>query len=145
MRQDETAIRELLAVQETAMRERDADRLVARYAPEIVLFNLAPPLGASGPEVLDPAGLKSWFAGFDGEIEYEITQPQVVVGGDVAYCHSLNRLSAVPRGIEYRFTLWFRSTQCFRRIGGQWLVTHEHTSTPFHMDGSFRAAVDLHP
>jgi ketosteroid isomerase-like protein len=32
-----------------------------------------------------------------------------------------------------------------RRIGGRWQVVHEHTSVPFHMDGSDRAALDLEP
>jgi ketosteroid isomerase-like protein len=38
-----------------------------------------------------------------------------------------------------------RSTLCFRREGGAWKIAHAHTSVPFHMDGSFRAAVDLEP
>ena len=43
------------------------------------------------------------------------------------------------------FELWFRSTVCFRRENGDWRITHVHDSTPFHMDGSFRAALDLKP
>ncbi|MGH3952300.1 MAG: hypothetical protein ACRDSE_24830 [Pseudonocardiaceae bacterium] len=31
----------------------------------------------------------------------------------------------------------------FRRDGETWLITHEHASTPFYMDGSFLAATDL--
>ena len=31
------------------------------------------------------------------------------------------------------------------QIGGTWLITHEHNSTPFYMDGSDKAALDLHP
>lgn len=70
--QDEAQIRQLMTEQETAMRARDAERLVSRYAPEIVQFDLAPPLRHAGPEVRDPNGLRSWFATFDGPIEYEI-------------------------------------------------------------------------
>ena len=40
---------------------------------------------------------------------------------------------------------WIRLTLCFRKIGGVWKVTHEHTSVPFTMDGSLKAAVDLTP
>jgi ketosteroid isomerase-like protein len=32
-----------------------------------------------------------------------------------------------------------------RKIGGEWLIAHEHDSTPFYMDGSDKAALDLHP
>jgi ketosteroid isomerase-like protein len=28
---------------------------------------------------------------------------------------------------------------------GAWKIAHEHTSVPFYMDGSFRAAIDLKP
>ncbi|MGH9858125.1 MAG: nuclear transport factor 2 family protein [Acidobacteriota bacterium] len=38
-----------------------------------------------------------------------------------------------------------RVTVGFRKIGGRWLVTHEHTSVPLFMDGSNKAAVDLKP
>jgi ketosteroid isomerase-like protein len=34
---------------------------------------------------------------------------------------------------------------CLRRIDGRWLIAHEHSSTPFYMDGTFRAALDLQP
>jgi ketosteroid isomerase-like protein len=60
----------------------------------------------------------------------------VAAGGDVAYCHSLSQLGGA---------LWFRSTLGLRKTGGQWLVTHEHNSTPFYMDGSGKAALDLQP
>ena len=43
------------------------------------------------------------------------------------------------------FSFWFRSTYGLRRIDGTWRITHQHDSTPFHMDGSFRAATDLLP
>jgi ketosteroid isomerase-like protein len=36
-------------------------------------------------------------------------------------------------------------TLCFRKIDGEWRITHEHESVPFYMDGSVRAAVDLEP
>lgn len=42
--QDEAQSRRLMAEQVTAMRARDAGRLVSRYPPEIVSFGLAPPL-----------------------------------------------------------------------------------------------------
>jgi hypothetical protein len=58
---------------------------------------------------------------------------------------ALNRLSATPHGAAARFDLWFRGTVCLRKVGGTWWITHEHNSTPFYMDGSFRAALDLRP
>ena len=41
--------------------------------------------------------------------------------------------------------LWFRATLGFRKIDGKCAITHEHSSVPFYMDGSFKAAIDLKP
>jgi ketosteroid isomerase-like protein len=142
---DETRIRALLAERAEAMRAGDAALLVAGYAPSAVKFDLAPPLRTAGPEVGDPDRLRGWFAGFDGPVDYEITELGVTVGADVAFTHSLNRLAATPMGAPGPFELWFRATLGLRKIDGSWRIVHEHNSTPFYMDGSLRAALDLRP
>jgi len=119
------------------MRERDAERFVAHYAPQIVKFDLPPPLVYTGPQTCDAGALRAWFASHPGgPVAYEIRDLTVAVGGDVAFCHSLNHLGNA---------LWFRSTIGLRKIDGAWRVTHEHNSTPFYMDGSDKAALDLQP
>jgi ketosteroid isomerase-like protein len=134
---DEEQIRTVVAERATAMRERDADRYVALYAPEIVKFDLAPPLLLSGPGARDADSLRAWFESHPGgPIDYEIRGLTLMVGGDVAFCHSLNQLGGA---------LWFRSTLGLRKIDGAWRITHEHNSTPFYMDGSDKAALDLQP
>ena len=119
------------------MRGRDAERFVAYYAPQIVKFDLAPPLQHTACEARDANALHAWFASHPGgPIDYEIRDLTVTVGGDVAFCYSLNHLAGA---------LWFRSTIGLRKIDGEWRITHEHNSTPFYMDGSDRAALDLQP
>jgi ketosteroid isomerase-like protein len=142
---DEAEIRRLMVEQEAGMKAHDAERLVARYAPDAVVFDLAPPLAYRAPELLDPDGVRNWFAGFERSVDYEIRDLTVTAGEDVAFCHSLHRLSATPRGTTDRFDLWFRVTTGMRKVDGAWRVTHEHKSTPFYMDGSFKAAIDLRP
>jgi ketosteroid isomerase-like protein len=89
------------------------------------------------PEARDAEALRAWFASHPGgPVGYEIRDLIVTVGGDVAFCHSLNQLGGA---------LWFRSTIGLRKIGGEWQITHEHNSTPFYMDGSDKAALDLQP
>jgi ketosteroid isomerase-like protein len=145
-RQDEAQIRQLIGEHVIAMRARNAERLLtSHYAPEIVKFDLAPPLQHTGPELLDVASLQSWFAAFDGPIDYEIRDLAVTAGEDVAFAHSLNRLSTTPLGATEKLDLWFRATVCLRKLDGTWRITHEHNSTPFYMDGSYRAALDLQP
>jgi ketosteroid isomerase-like protein len=140
--QDDKRIRELLTTRVDAMTNRDAETLAGLSVPGVVGFTLAPPLVHRGEDV---EARKAWFAGFDGAIKYEMRDLEVTVGGDVAYSHSLNRLSATPKGSPQSFDLWFRETVCFRKEDGEWRITHLHDSTPFHMDGTMRAAVDLEP
>lgn len=140
---DELVLRELLDATAAAMRAGDADALAARYAEGAVCFTLAPPL--ISVDASDPDALRAWFATFDGPVDYEIRDAEVTVGDDVAFCHSINRMSMTPRGGDQRYDLWYRSTVCLRKDGGTWRVVHEHQSVPFYMDGTLRAAVDLKP
>lgn len=138
-------IRDLLDRRVAAMRAGDAEGLVADYLPEAVAFTMAPPLKHTAPEVVDPEAMRAWLATFDSAVDYEVRDLEIAAEGDLAFCHSLNRMSAVPRGQDEPFTLWFRSTVCLRRVDGVWRIVHEHESTPFYMDGDFGAALDLTP
>ena len=133
----EAAVRELLDERTAAMREKNADRLAECHRPGAVVYDLAPPLR----KVFDREAKRSWFAGHDGPMDYELTDVTVTAGGDVAVAYGLARMADAAGGFE----LWFRTTLVLREVGGRWLIEHEHESTPFHMDGSFRAAVDLVP
>jgi len=113
----------VIANRTDAIRARDAERFVAHYARQIVKFDLPPPLVYTGPQARDAEALRAWFASHPGgPIAHEVRDLTVTVGGDVAFCHSLNHLGN---------TLWFRSTIGLRKIDGEWRVTHEHNSTPF--------------
>ena len=142
---EDQQVRAVIEGRSRVIEEQDADRLVSCYAPDVVLFDLAPPLRQPTAEVLDPASHRAWFDTFDSRMEYDTHDLTVTVGGDVAFAHGLVRMSATPRGSAEGFTMWFRATLCLRKADGAWLITHEHVSTPFYMDDSFRAAVDLAP
>jgi ketosteroid isomerase-like protein len=134
---EEEQIRAVIADRAAAMHDRDAERFVAHYAPQIVKFDLPPPLVYTGPQARDAETLRAWLASHPGgPVGYEIRDLTVTAGGDVAFCYSLVQLGGA---------LWFRCTLGLRKIDGQWLVTHEHNSTPFYMDGSDKAALDLQP
>ena len=40
--------------------------------------------------------------------------------------------------------MWVRVTVGYRKLDGEWVVTHEHVSVPFYMDTG-KAACDLKP
>ncbi|HEY2203903.1 MAG TPA: nuclear transport factor 2 family protein [Pseudonocardia sp.] len=141
----EVEIRTLVARRTAALRAGDPDALVGAFAPGAVTFTLAPPLRNVGSSVHDPDGLRRWFGTFDGPVDYEVRELVVNADADLAFCHSLNRMSATPRGATEPFDLWFRSTLGLRRVDGTWRIVHQHDSTPFYMDGSFAAALDLTP
>lgn len=143
--QDEVAIRALFAELEEGMRLRAPERIVACYAEDAVTFTLAPPLRHTGLDARDPEALAGWMAGFAGPITIEHRDLSIVVSGDVAFVHGLSRMAAVPVGYPEGFSMWMRTTVGLQRRDGRWLVTHEHESVPFHMDGTFLAATDLEP
>jgi PhnB protein len=137
-------IRALLDDRAAAITARDAPRAVAYYAPEVVSFTLAPPLRYAGNEARDPAGIEGWFRTWGGPIGYDIGEPVIEAGDDVAFCHGLTHMTGTKTDGEL-VDLWFRSTVGLRRTAAGWQITHEHDSTPFYMDGSGRAATDLTP
>jgi ketosteroid isomerase-like protein len=144
MNEDEAAIRALIEERSAAMRDKDAARGVATLADDVVAFELAPPL-ALGPEAArDEAGLANWLAGSAGPVGIDIRDLHVEASGDVGWSRSLNRLHGSLKGGR-SVDLWMRSTLAFRKAGGAWKIVHGHSSVPFHMDGSYRAATDLKP
>jgi ketosteroid isomerase-like protein len=138
---DEVEIRGMIEAWAAAIRAKDANGVVSHTSPESKGFFLAPPLQADAPL---KKSLEEWFQTFRGPIGYEIHDLKITVGGDVAFCHSLNRIIGQRTDSEDT-DIWVRETIGLRKIDGRWLITHEHESVPFYMDGSNRAAVDLKP
>ncbi|MEU8241244.1 nuclear transport factor 2 family protein [Actinoplanes missouriensis] len=137
-------IREVIERKAALLSTGDAEAVLSHYADTFVEYNLAPPLRQPG-DARDPAALTAWIATFREPPRREVTQLEITVDGDVAFATSIDCLSATPRGADEGFTLWFRVTLGLRRVGGRWVVVHEHESVPFEMDGSFQAAVSLRP
>ncbi len=140
---DEAQIREIIEDWASALRAKNVDGVMSHYAPDLVQFDMAPPLRYAGRDVHEK-GLKEWFSSWKGPIGYEIRDLAVTAGENAAFCHSLNRMSGTRTNGE-KTDVWFRYTLCFRNIGGEWKIAHAHESVPFYMDGSYKAAVDLKP
>src|SRR3954447_16034547 len=140
------AVRALLDAQVAAHASRDAAGILAPFARGAARYDLAPPL-QQGPGTLvgDLQGVTAWLATFDGPVLLEHRDLVVDAGGDLALAHALTRMTATPAGAPNSFSFWFRSTWGLPQIDGSCRIVHEHQSTPFHMDGSFRAATDLEP
>ena len=116
------------------------DAIVGAYAPDAVIFDLAPPLGRRG---MTRDSVAAWLSGWDGPIQIDARDVDLTVDGDLAFVSALNRMRGRIGGEEQ--DLWYRTTMCLRRLSGRWRIVHDHASVPFYMDGSYRAAVDLKP
>jgi ketosteroid isomerase-like protein len=142
-----SARQQILAVLEdraAAITAKDARRALARCSPDVVAFDLAPPLQTAGAQALDPAGLEWWFGTWDGPIGYDVGELTVAAEGAVAFSYGLTHLHGTKTDGE-KVDLWFRSTIGLSLADGSWRIVHEHSSTPFYMDGSGKAALDLRP
>ena len=136
-------VREVIESWAQAIGAKDLEGAMACFAPDVLTFDLAPPLQHAGREVIRQ-GLEDWFATWEGPIDLELRDLRVTADGHVAYCTSLQRMSGTKTD-GAKPQLWFRSTLCLQKIDGTWRIAHEHASTPFYMDGSNKAALDLKP
>lgn len=135
------AITRLLHDRLRALHAKDAEALTADCAPDLLSFDLPPPLATRG---VDRAALERWLAGWDGPVDGEIRDLNVTVGADVAFCTSLNRMVAQSKQGK-PMDIWVRTTLGLRKHEQGWRIVHEHVSVPFYMDGTDRAALDLKP
>lgn len=138
---EKAAIEAVLEAVRRGHHDKDAAAVGARFSPDAVIFDLAPPLGHR----LDVAGLAAWFDTWEGPVKQKWRDLAVTVSGDLAVCHGFQQMRATTRSGGEQAEWWQRTTVCLRRIDGSWKIVHEHASVPFYMDGSFRAAIDLRP
>lgn len=139
--QDAADIRAILEDLAAGYRTKDAKAIGRHYVPEARIADLAPPLLRRG---FHAEGVQAWLDGWDGPVEIGTRDLVVEVDGALAVDHGLQHVRARTRSGEDA-AWWSRITRTFARTQAGWRITHEHDSVPFHMDGSYRAAVDLEP
>ncbi|MEU4517320.1 NAD(P)H-dependent oxidoreductase [Amycolatopsis sp. NPDC024027] len=138
----ETAIRRRLDEVIEALRAKDLEALRGIYAPDVVSFDVEPPLRHAGVE----AKLKNWakvFTIFE-KVDYELRDLTVTVSAGLAVGHGFGRVSGtLPTG-EAVTGMWVRATFVFRHRGDGWVIVHDQASVPFDM-ATGRGVVDLEP
>ena len=138
---DKEDISALLDTVIKALHDKDAGAVVAPFDPDAVIFDLAPPLSHR----VDQQGWQDWFDTWEGPVERKSQDLNFTVMGDLAVVHGLYHESAISRDGGQPAEWWMRTTVALRRDTGRWKIIHEHTSVPYYMDGSLRAATDLRP
>jgi len=139
---DTAEVREVIDAQAAALSAKKAQEVIGHGTRNTVVFSLAPPLVA--PAGGGTAGLEAWFATWKGPIGYDRSRLAITAEADLAIAYGLARMTG-EKIDGARVDLWFRETLALRKVAGAWKIFHQHSSVPFYMDGSFRAAVDLGP
>nr|WP_254047232.1 nuclear transport factor 2 family protein [Streptomyces aureus] len=125
-----------------AIQAKDLEGLRRLYSTDVVSFDIDPPLQHVGID----EKLKNWanvFTFFQ-EVTYEVRDLMPTVGEDVAFTHGFGRLSGTLPDGTAAGGMWVRVTFCFRKIGGEWLITHDQVSVPLDIL-SGKGVVDLEP
>jgi ketosteroid isomerase-like protein len=138
----ESQVRSLIEDWAQAVRAKDVHARLVNHAPDVVTFDALNPLRRVGTAGIEER-VRQWFATYEGSIGFEVRDLSVTAGNDVAFAHSLNRVSGTLTNGR-KVDMWIRDTACFRNVHGKWMATHTHVSVPFDADTG-KASVDLKP
>ena len=125
---DDADIQALIETVHKAHHNKDAAAIVAAYARDAVVFNLAPPLSHHG---MDLEEKKAWLDTWEGPIEYESSDLNITVSGDFAFCHGFYRLGGTPKAAGRSVSGCARRYACIETgaPGGLFTSTHPCRST----------------
>jgi len=139
---EEAAIRRQIEKVLEGLRAKDLESLREPYAPDVVSFDVEPPLQHVGIE----AKLANWARVFQvfETVDYELRDLTLSVGGDVAFGHAFGRLSGTMKNGVATTGMWVRVTYGLRKIDGTWRIAHDQVSVPLDIL-SGTGIVDLEP
>jgi len=128
---DDSSVRDRVESLAQAIRDKDIDNLMTHYAPDVVVYDVMPPLS-----VFSAADYRKdferWFASMRGPIDYEMDDLRISMSESHAFCHCVSHVRGTRTNGE-KAEYWVRVTTCFQKANGQWLVGHEHVSMPVAM------------
>jgi ketosteroid isomerase-like protein len=113
-----------------AVNAKDVDAIMKVYVPgeSLLAFDLVPPRQYVGAA----AYRKDWegfFATVKGPLKFTMTDLAVDADQSLGYSHSIQSYAYTDvKGKPIDATV--RVTDIYRKIGGQWLIEHEHESFP---------------
>lgn len=130
--QDEEEIRLLSATWSKALEEKVVDRLKARSAPTVLLFdakqNFQTKSAEACPELSETSLLHR-----PARLRSKQRDLRVTIWTDTAFAHFLHDFDPIA-GEHFASDTRLRVTLFFRKIRGQWRVVHDHVSVPSEPD-----------
>ncbi|MDP9869481.1 MULTISPECIES: YybH family protein [Streptosporangium] len=130
MTSNDSEVRALLESRVDACQAKDIDRLMSHYSPDIVYYDVVPPLQFAGSDEVR-GNFVRWFDEYEGPIGLETHDLAIAANADFALAHMLH-LDSGTRKNGLQSAIWVRSTVCCRRSNDKWLITHEHVSVPIN-------------
>lgn len=127
-RSNEAALSQCIETLAQAIRDKNINELMAHYAPDIVVYDLMPPLEVRSADAYRK-NFERWFASMQGPIDYQMHDVRISLSENHAFSHCLSHVTGAREGGR-KADYWVRVTTCFHKVNGQWLVAHEHISMP---------------
>ncbi|PSN10771.1 DUF4440 domain-containing protein [filamentous cyanobacterium CCT1] len=129
----EAQIRQLIDDHTRAICAKNLDQIVAHYAPNVVVFDMKPPLALRGLEDCRRMWETSlpYMPTISGMEQQAVN---IIVDSDLALVHWVSRFV----GLEPEHPaaqMWLRITAGCQRHEGVWQIVHEHVSVPFDPNG----------
>jgi uncharacterized protein (TIGR02246 family) len=127
---EETRIKALLEAWASAVRRHDLPAILAHHLPDMVMFDVPPPLQCKGIAAYEQTwGL--FFRYHKPGTAFDIEELTVTAGEDVAFAVAIMRCppdsSSNPADKD---GFLFRLTVGLRKLDGDWRIAHEHHSVP---------------
>jgi ketosteroid isomerase-like protein len=114
-----------------AFKAKDANKVMTFYGPgdSVLAFDVVPPRQYATADAYKK-DYEELFKMFDGPFNIEVADISITTNGsDMAYGHSIDHVSGkTTDGKQVDLTV--RVSDVYRKIGGKWLIVHEHVSVP---------------
>jgi ketosteroid isomerase-like protein len=130
---NEAQVRQLIANQQRAICSKNVDQIMARYADEIVLFDVKPPFQTQGKDAVRRVWEES-LPYFPDAFEMETRDLTIAVNDNLATAHWLFRFTGEQN--HPAMQMWLRATAVSQKNQGEWQILHEHISLPFSPETS---------
>jgi len=110
-----------------AIQQKDMKGIVLHHTDDVLMFDVPTPIQAKGLSEYK----KTWDLFFQyspgGKDSFQLKELQIHAGDTVAFCTALIKLSSQARP-QCRLTIGLK------KINDQWMIAHEHHSSPQEMD-----------
>jgi uncharacterized protein (TIGR02246 family) len=137
----ETEARKWLDDWTKAFQARDVNAIMALYAPDVIAYDIVPPLQWTGRDSYGK-DYATFLAQYDGPVTVEYARVHVVTSGDLAEVFALEHVTGTIKG--QKADNWLRVSSTLRKTDGKWLDVHDHVSVPTDM-ATGKAMLDLKP